>query len=148
MKDIKELLEKLLSLLKVEAEVSIKKEADVFNVDIDSKNAPLLIGFRGETLMALEYILNLLVRRLNKDISYVQVDVSGYRKEKEEKLKILAFKVATKVKNTKKTEILQPMNPAERRLVHMFLSKDPELTTESIGEDPNRKIVVKVKQND
>ena len=106
----------------------------------------LIIGKRGETLDALQYLLSLVINK-NLD-SYVRVilDASNYRKKRKETLVRLAKRVADKVARTRRNLTLEPMNSYERRIIHSTLQNHNYVVTESIGEEPNRKVVIRYKQ--
>ncbi len=145
----KEILEKILDFLGIKAKIIKEYQNDICKVSLECKDAPLLIGYHGENLLALQYIVNLLIKSGPiKEEQYILLDVSNYRKEQEEKLKKLALGAASKVKKAKRFEVLRPMAGYERRLVHLALSDDPEVITESIGEGANRRVVVKLKKQE
>ena len=114
-------------------------------VNIDTSDAKILIGQAGENLMAFQRMAWLLFKKQNKEESLpFIVDVNNYRQEKEERLKSLARSAALKVRRTKEREVLRPMSAYDRRIIHTFLADEEDLTTESIGEEPERKVVVKL----
>ena len=107
----------------------------------------LIIGYRGETLDSLQYLISLVVNK-DHDIPYKRVvlDTENYRAKREETLKRLADKIAYKVKKTGRPFKLEPMNPYERRIIHSALQDDASISTYSEGEEPYRKIVVDIKR--
>jgi spoIIIJ-associated protein len=115
----------------------------VFNITGDDLGG--LIGRRGQTLDALQYLVRLIFARQTKSKMPIMVDVEGYKQRRFEDLKTLALNVADQVKSKRSSVRLEPMTPYERRIVHMTLANDPDVETESIGEGESRKIVVSPK---
>ncbi|MCC6381307.1 MAG: KH domain-containing protein [Dehalococcoidia bacterium] len=111
-------------------------------IDISGDDLGLLIGRRGETLLALQYLVNLVVSARHPGKGGVSIDVEHYRHRREEQVVSLAQRMADRVRQTGAPITLEPMSAAERRLVHLALADDPELETNSIGEGDNRKVVI------
>ena len=142
-------LKGLLEHMGVEARVLAAPPADDgIRLYIDSASMGVLIGHRGETLDALQYLTSLHVNRNRKEEGYtrVTIDTEGYREKREETLTRLARKIAAQVKSTGKARTLEPMNPYERRVLHATLQTNPYVTTHSEGEEPNRRVVVEPRQ--
>jgi len=111
-------------------------------VDITGKDLSILIGKRSETLNALQYISRLIVsKELGENIILI-IDVEGYRTRRERQLRQLAHRMAEQAIKTGRKQILEPMPPNERRIIHMELREDGQVTTESIGEEPHRKVTI------
>jgi spoIIIJ-associated protein len=111
-------------------------------LDVQGSNLGVLIGRKGETLAALQYVVNLMV---NKDIGQwtrVLVDVGGYRRRREESLEGLAQRIAYRVAQSHRAVTLEPMPPNERRVIHMVLRDNPDVVTESSGEGEARKVTI------
>ena len=106
----------------------------------------VLIGKRGQTLDSLQYLLSLVINREKEKYYKVQMDTENYRERRKETLENLAKNIASKVKRTKRTVTLEPMNPYERRIIHSILQNDKLVTTKSEGEEPYRKVVVLLKK--
>lgn len=106
-----------------------------------------LIGYRGKTIEAIQSILNAMLQREDEEYSKVFVEINNYKKEKEEKLKIYANKMADNVSKFKKPIKLEPMSAYERMIIHQELSNRNDITTESYGEEPKRRLVIKRKYN-
>lgn len=144
---IKKQLKKLLELLGIEAEIKIEESPGGVLVKLTKTEAPLLIGVKGETLKALQHMLRALALKelnLTKEAPPVIIlDVEDYRTREEEKLKEYVKKVALIVKETKHAEALMPMSSYKRRLVHLAVSEIPGVETESFGEEPKRRIIIK-----
>lgn len=147
-------LQGLLEKMGVEGEVlaNIKEaegeEAAHTHLYIKAENMGVLIGHRGETLDALQYLTSLCVNRSRKEKGYtrITIDTEGYRDKREETLTRLARKVAAQVKATGRPRTMEPMNPYERRIFHATLQNNPYVTTHSEGEEPYRRVVVQPKR--
>jgi spoIIIJ-associated protein len=107
----------------------------------------VLIGKRGQTLDSLQYLVSLVVNKYSDDYIRVKIDTENYRERRKETLENLARNIAYKVKRTRKTVSLEPMNPYERRVIHSALQNDRYVTTHSEGEEPYRRVVVTLKDN-
>ena len=110
-------------------------------IDLEGEDSGLLIGRRGQTLQALQFLVNLIVR---KDFDNVRVvlDVENYRQRREASLRDMAAKVAARVAQTNRAITLEPMPPADRRIIHTSLSDHPDVSTQSSGEGEGRKVTV------
>ena len=115
-------------------------------VDISGDGLGLLIGRRGDTLTAFQYLVNLIVGRRFAGSSGVTIDVEHYRHRREEQIVSLATRMADRVRQTGSPITLEPMTASERRLVHLTFAEDPELETNSIGEGENRKVVISTRE--
>jgi len=114
-------------------------------VDIRGDDLSVLIGRRAETMNALQYILGLIVSKQTEAWVQVTVDVEGYRARREQQLRQLARRMAEQAIHTGKRQVLEPMSSAERRIIHLELREIPEVISESVGEDPNRKVTILLK---
>jgi spoIIIJ-associated protein len=114
-------------------------------IDINGDDLSVLIGRRAETLNALQYILALIISKQANHWVQVIVDVEGYRARRERQLRQLARRMADQAVRTGKRQLLEPMSAAERRIVHLELREHAAVTTESVGEEPNRKVSVVLK---
>ncbi|MGN1011356.1 MAG: RNA-binding cell elongation regulator Jag/EloR [Clostridia bacterium] len=119
---------------------------EFITLDLVGKDLGILIGRRGETLDALQYLTNLTVSRHFEDRSKFILDVEGYRAKREETLERLARKLAERVKESGKNISLEPMSPYERRIIHTVLQSDEQVRTFSEGEEPYRKVVIAKKK--
>ncbi len=115
-------------------------------VDIRGDDLSILIGRRAETLNALQYILALIVSKEADKWVQVVVDVEGYRARRERQLRQLARRMAEQAIRTGKRQLLEPMSSAERRIIHLELRDHPDVTSESIGDEPNRKVTILLKK--
>lgn len=114
-------------------------------LNLHGRGLGILIGKHGQTLNALQYLTNLAAARVCRRRYFVLLDVANYRARREKTLADLARRLAMKVKRTKMPVSLEPMEPAERRIVHLALQDDPAVTTDSEGEAPYRRVVIKLK---
>ena len=141
----------LLTKMKLPARVSAKYGAPdeggdtPILVDVHGDDLSILIGRRAETLNALQYILGLIISKEAQRWVQVVVDVEGYRARREKQLRQLARRMAEQAVRTGKRQILEPMSSSERRIIHLELRDHPDVTSESIGEDPARKITILLK---
>ena len=141
---VQEFLLGLLRLIGMDGEVTIVKEEEgAVHVTVNGPRMGMLIGKRGNTLNALQYLCNVALRRnFSEEKKQVLLDVGNYRKRREESLEKLAANMADKAKRTNREVSLEPMSPQERRIIHLAL-KDHELVdTYSKGEEPFRKVVI------
>ena len=143
----KEFIETMLHNAKVNADVIATQEDNLIKINIKGKEATCLIGRRGETLDAVQFLTGLALNKINKDSHCrVLVDIENYREKREQSLIRYANKVAREVAKTKKTKKLDYMNPYERRIVHSALQNDKYVITYSEGTDPYRRLVIEYKR--
>lgn len=140
----KEIIEKLMSAMSIEAKVEIDSEDPIY-LSISCDDSALLIGKGGENLRALQSLVNSIYKKQNTEAGYVGIDVAGYKKERVEKVQAIAQKLADEARSTGKPQHLKPMNAFERRSVHALLAEQPDIITESEGFGQNRHIVIKVR---
>ena len=139
---VSEILENILSLLDLEGSFDIEEKEDGIFVSIDTQDAGRLIGNQGETLQALQMIVNLIVSKQIEDPKRVIIDVSGWRKNKEEDIAERAKRWVEEVKESKKPMELDPMPSWQRRVVHMVVQESDGVTSESVGEGLDRHLVI------
>lgn len=139
----KKFLQKIFTTMQLDVvmEKMVNKDG-VININIHGDDVSILIGRHGQTLDSLQYLVNLIVNRGLEQRVKVVVDVEKYRKRRNDTLTTLALRIAAKVKRTREKEILAPMNPHERKIIHMTLQNDFRISTYSEGDEPYRKIVV------
>ena len=123
-----------------------KEEEKELFIDLSGDDMGVLIGKRGQTLDSLQYLVSLIVNKESTDYIRVKVDTENYRKRRQDTLENLAKNIAFKVKRTKRTVSLEPMNPYERRIIHSALQNDKFVTTHSEGDEPFRHVVVTMKR--
>ena len=145
-KRAKEELDAILKLMGIEAEMATSIEGGKVVADIRSENGAILIGKRGQTLNALQLIVNLIVNRDEKTRTKVIVDSESYRDRREKALVKMAREAANEVKRKGQPRELEPMNPTERRVIHLALKNDRDVETTSKGEGSFRRVVVSPKK--
>lgn len=140
-------LQGLIQHMGVEGQVLAYVEEEGIRLCVDTPTMGVLIGHRGETLDAMQYLTSLAVNRNRKEEGYTRVtlDTEGYREKREETLARLARKIAGQVKASGRPRELEPMNPYERRVLHASLQNNPYVVTHSEGEEPNRRVVISPK---
>jgi spoIIIJ-associated protein len=115
-------------------------------VDIHGEDLSILIGRRSEVLNALQYITSLIVSKELGRWVPLSIDVQGYRTRRERQLRQLAHRMADQAIHSGRRQVLEPMPASERRLIHLELRDHPDVTTESVGEEPNRKVTILLKR--
>lgn len=144
-----EFCDELFAAMKVETVVSIQfhEEDNVMNIELSGPDMGILIGKRGQTLDALQYLISLFVNKEGESYIRVKLDTENYRERRKITLEKLAKKIAYTVKRTKKPVSLEPMNPYERRVIHSALQNDRYVCTRSEGEEPYRRVVIMLKKD-
>jgi spoIIIJ-associated protein len=144
----REVLETLLDRMGVVASVACQSNPpleggeEVINLDVSGDDLGILIGRRGQTLSALQYIVRLILAHQTQTKVPVVIDVEGYKQRRYEALQALAQRMAEQVKTRGRPFTLEPMLAYERRIIHLALANDPDVTTESVGEGETRKVVI------
>ncbi len=136
----------VLTKMKVEATIETRPQEEGYLFDIVGKNLGLIIGRRGQTLDALQYLVNVVANRHATKHVRITLDAENYRLRRKETLEQLAERIAKKAAQTKRNVRLEPMTAAERKVIHSFLQKRPDVVTFSEGEEPHRYIVVAPKE--
>ena len=131
----------------VDIKVTENTEEKSLDIELSGEEMGVLIGKRGQTLDSLQYLVSLVVNKYSDEYIRVKIDTENYRERRKETLENLARNIAYKVKRTRKTVSLEPMNPYERRVIHSALQNDRYVTTHSEGEEPYRRVVVTLKDN-
>ena len=143
---IREFLEGLLQHMNSPAQVNVAlEEKGRYQVTLEGEKLGQLIGRRGETLDAIQYLTSLNVNRTREDYLRVSLDTENYRAKREEALRKLAVRMAGRCKKSGRRVALEPMNPYERRILHSALQADPDVTTHSEGEEPYRRVIITLK---
>ena len=151
---LSDVLDNVLGLLLLEGSYEIEEADEAFSVSIDTKDAGRLIGARGESLEGLQLIVNqIMSRKVGEDspageFKRVMLDVSGWRKQKEEDLKAQASQWGKEVLESGKELELEPMSPWQRRVIHMVIEEMDGVISESAGEGRDRHIVIKIKSEE
>ena len=141
-------LDSLFKAMDIETEVTIDFDEENNNMDINLEGSEMgiLIGKRGQTLDALQYLISLFVNKESEAYVRVKLDTENYRARRKDTLENLAKNIAFKVKRSRRSVTLEPMNPYERRIIHSALQNDKYVATRSEGEEPYRKVVVYLKK--
>ena len=129
----------------VPVEIALQESAEQLRMQMTGEGMSLLIGRRGETLDALQYLTSLNINRDREDYLRVSIDTENYRAKREEALRKLAVRMAGRAKKSGRRVALEPMNPYERRILHSALQDDPDVTTHSEGEEPYRRVIITLK---
>ncbi len=144
--EIAELIQEILNNMGIEARVSIEQNVNGYTYNISSPDSSLLIGQRGANLQSLQSLAHNIVFKRFGVLDRFQIDVDDYKKKREWYLRETAKRAIEHMKKTGRAVILEPMPAYDRRIVHAFLSADFDYETESTGEEPNRRIIIKPKE--
>ncbi len=141
-------LDEVFGAMKMEVKVNAKyNENDrILDVELSGDEMGVLIGKRGQTLDSLQYLISLVVNRDAADYIHVKVDTENYRERRKATLENLAKNISYKVRKSRQSVALEPMNPYERRIIHSALQNDRYVTTHSEGDEPFRRVVVTLKK--
>jgi len=142
-----EVLDTLLRLMGITARVEVLSDEIPIALNIEGDDLGILIGRRGQTLASLGHIAKLVVAARLKAWLPLNVDVAGYKKRRQDSLQRLALYLAEQVKSRHRAMTMEPMPPAERRVIHLSLADHPDVVTNSIGEGENRKVVILLKSD-
>lgn len=146
--DARKYLNDILKCMGIDAQIEIRETQSTLKINLVGNNMGIIIGHRGETLDALQYLVSLVVNKNDScDYKRIILDTEGYRGKREQTLKRLAQKMGDKVKQKKKSIKLEPMNPYERRIIHSALQNDDKIQTYSEGQEPYRRVVIDYKRN-
>ena len=138
----KDFLSGLTERMSVPVSIEVMESVEQLRMQMTGDNMSLLIGRRGETLDALQYLTSLTVNRGREDYLRISIDTENYRAKREEALRKLAVRMAGRAKKSGRRVALEPMNPYERRILHSALQNDPDVTTHSEGEEPYRRVII------
>ena len=133
--------------LSVDVDVKMNEEEKEMDINLSGDEMGILIGKRGQTLDSLQYLVSLVVNKESEDYLRVKLDTENYRERRKETLETLAKNIAYKVKRTRRSVSLEPMNPYERRIIHSALQGNKFVETYSEGNEPYRHVVVTLKKN-
>lgn len=133
--------------LGVHLEASYLEKEKELSINMSGDDMGILIGKRGQTLDSLQYLVSLVINKENEEYIRVKLDTENYRERRKETLETLAKNIAYKVKRTRRSVSLEPMNPYERRIIHSALQNDKFVVTRSEGEDPFRHVVISLKKD-
>ncbi len=131
----------------MKVDVDITEQDDILNINLSGDNMGIIIGKRGDTLDAIQYLTSLVVNRIDGSYTKISIDTENYREKRKAALCALSNRIADKVSKTGRRHTFEPMNPYERRVIHASLQDHEIVHTYSIGEEPNRKVVVALKSD-
>lgn len=143
---VEQFLNSVCDAMDVDVNVVVKEDGEYLHADINGSEAGILIGHHGQTLDAMQYLLNLVASKVEEGGQRVVLDVEGYRKRREETLTRLAARLAERVRRNGEPMVLEPMSAHERRVIHLALQDNPYVVTGSEGEDPFRRVVIQLKR--
>ncbi len=144
-KEIEELIEKLFSLLEIEGTFALEEQEDILDVMMETKDTGIVIGYHGEVLESLQLVLSLAIAKKLGRFVRVSIEVDGYKKNRTEYLHNLALQVKEKALAENKEQVLSSLKSWERRIIHLYLQNDEQVTSESEGEGKERVLVIKPK---
>lgn len=130
------------------AETTIKETAGLFELSLDCDEPGMLIGKNGETIKAVELLLRLMVSKKFQEPVNISLDIAGYKNKRRQEIEKMGERAAESAVRTGRVRILLPMNAYERRIIHMILSGRDDIETESLGAEPNRRVMIKVKKKE
>ncbi|MGE5612781.1 MAG: RNA-binding cell elongation regulator Jag/EloR [Bacillota bacterium] len=139
-------LREVFDKMNVDVNIDEIEDEESLQFRISGKDSGIIIGRRGETLDALQYLTSLVVNRKNSEYKRVTIDIENYRQRREETLVRLATRLAQRVVRNRRSITLEPMNPYERRIIHSALQNNSNVETYSVGEEPNRKVIISLRQ--
>ena len=138
-------LKDLFKSMNIEARISQTKDRDGIHFDLRGPELGILIGKRGQTLDALQYLVNIVANRYSDTFVRISLDAENFRERRKKTLEELANKLATRVIRSQKEVVLEPMNSQERKIIHSELQNHPTVKTFSKGDEPNRRIVISLR---
>jgi spoIIIJ-associated protein len=145
-KDVEQLIEKLFSLLEIEGTFTLEEQEDILEVLMETKDTGIVIGYHGEVLESLQLVLSLAIAKKLGRFVRVSIEVDGYKKNRTEYLHNLAMQVKEKALSENKEQVLSSLKSWERRIIHLYLQSDEQVTSESEGEGKDRVLVIKPRE--
>lgn len=142
----RDMLNNVMQVMKLDVDIEMIEKNERILININGPDLGILIGRRGETLDALQYLVNLSANKNAEKRKRIIIDIEGYRRRREETLMKLAFKLADKARQRGRNVVLEPMNSMERRIIHTALQERDDIYTFSEGEEPYRKIIISPKK--
>jgi spoIIIJ-associated protein len=144
-KDVEKLIEKFFSLLEIEGTFALEEQDDILEISMETKDTGIVIGYHGEVLESLQLILSLAIAKKIGRFARVSIEVDGYKKNRTEYLHNLAVQVKEKALAENREQVLSSLKSWERRIIHLYLQDDDQVTSESSGEGKERVLIVKPK---
>jgi spoIIIJ-associated protein len=145
-KEVEQLIEKLFSILEIEGTFTLEEQDDILDVMMETQDTGIVIGYHGEVLESLQLILSLAIAKKIGRFVRVSIEVDGYKKNRTEYLHNLAMQVKEKALAENKEQILSSLKSWERRIIHLYLQSDEQVTSESSGEGKERVLVIKPRE--
>jgi spoIIIJ-associated protein len=143
--EIKKIIEEFINNTNFDINInSLDIEENTVHVNLDTSEPKVLIGKNGQNLSDIQHILNIIMKKRTHEDLFMDVDINSYKRSKREYLQELAIDMADEVVLNGKEKILEPMTAYERKIIHLVLSKRKDVITESIGQEPDRRIIIKV----
>jgi spoIIIJ-associated protein len=143
-REIEKLARDLLAKLDFSVEAKAKSDGRSVWLDVESAEPGMLIGREGETLSDLQYLIRLIVNRQLKDFIYLTVDINSYRQKQQQQVEREASQAIETVRGAHRSQLLPPMPAASRRIVHLIVKEEEDLESQSVGEEPNRRVLIKI----
>jgi spoIIIJ-associated protein len=144
-KDVERLTEKVFSLLEIEGTFTLEEHEDILDIVMETKDTGIVIGYHGEVLESLQLILSLAIAKKLGRFVRASIEVDGYKKNRTEYLHNLALQTKEKALSENKEQVLSSLKSWERRIIHLYLQNDEQVTSESEGEGKERVLVIKAK---
>jgi spoIIIJ-associated protein len=145
-KNVEQLIEKFFSLLEIDGTFTVEEQEDMLDVMMETKDTGIVIGYHGEVLESLQLILSLAVAKKLGRFVRVSIEVDGYKKNRTEYLHNLAMQTKEKALSENKEQVLSSLKSWERRIIHLYLQDDDQVTSESSGEGKERVLVIKPRE--
>ncbi len=145
-KDVEQLIEKLFSILEIEGTFTLEEQDDILDVMMETQDTGIVIGYHGEVLESLQLILSLAIAKKIGRFVRVSIEVDDYKKNRTEYLHNLAIQVKEKALSENKEQVLSSLKSWERRIIHLYLQSDEQVTSESSGEGKERVLVIKPRE--
>ena len=145
-KEVEQLIEKLFSLLEIEGTFSLEEQDEILEVSMETKDTGIVIGYHGEVLESLQLILSLVIAKKIGRFVRVSIEVDGYKKNRTEYLHNLALQTKEKALSENSEQVLSSLKSWERRIIHLYLQNDEQVTSESSGEGKERVLVIKPRE--
>lgn len=145
-KEVEKLIEKVFALLEVEGTFTLEEQDDILDIMMETQDTGIVIGYHGEVLESLQLILSLVIAKKIGRFARVSIEVDGYKKNRTEYLHTLAIQVKEKALSENREQVLSSLKSWERRIIHLFLQNDEQVTSESSGEGKERVLVIKPRE--
>jgi spoIIIJ-associated protein len=143
LKKVQKIVEEFFRKMTIDGEIKISLKDETLVINLRIENPQILIGEKGQTLFEIQHLLKAILKREIPENFYIDLDINDYKKKKIEYLKELARSVADEVSLTKKERVLAPMPAYERRIIHLEIAERKDVTSESIGQEPERRVVIR-----